>query len=188
MNDDKNQQTEEVVAFDVKKMIVALIALVGVIAIFVIIGMNASSPSPSEVATIVSTTPSEVKPTENEESDLENNEGGVDMNVDELIIEDIEVGSGEEAIVGKKVTVHYTGTLTDGTKFDSSKDRGVPFDFELGAGEVIKGWDQGVEGMKVGGIRKLTIPSDLAYGDRGAGSLIAPGATLIFEVELLKVE
>ena len=108
--------------------------------------------------------------------------------MEELKIEDITVGTGAEAVAGKKVTVHYTGTLTDGTKFDSSVDRGTPFTFNLGAGEVIAGWDQGVAGMKVGGKRKLTIPSSLGYGERGAGGVIPPNATLIFDVELLKVE
>lgn len=109
-------------------------------------------------------------------------------NMDELKIEDIVVGTGIEAVVGKKVTVNYLGTLTNGTKFDSSYDRGTPFSFNLGAGEVIKGWDQGVNGMMVGGKRKLTIPSSLGYGAQGAGDAIPPDSTLIFEVELLKVE
>lgn len=112
----------------------------------------------------------------------------VEQNAEEVKIEDLLVGTGDEAVSGKKVTVHYTGTLTDGTKFDSSLDRGTPFTFNLGAGEVIKGWDQGVAGMKVGGKRKLTIPPSLAYGETGAGDAIPPNATLIFEVELLKVE
>ena len=105
----------------------------------------------------------------------------------ELQIEDIEVGSGDEATPGQTVTVHYTGWLTDGTKFDSSVDRGNPFQFALGAGMVIKGWDQGVAGMCVGGKRKLTIPAELGYGARGAGGVIPPNATLVFEVELLAV-
>lgn len=101
--------------------------------------------------------------------------------------EDLEVGAGEEAVSGKGVSVHYTGTLTDGSKFDSSLDRGQPFDFILDAGMVIKGWDQGVAGMKVGGKRRLTIPPELAYGDRGFGDVIPPGSTLVFEIELLAV-
>ena len=107
---------------------------------------------------------------------------------DKLIIVDEKIGTGEEATAGKKVTVNYAGTLTNGTKFDSSYDRNEPFIFNLGAGEVIKGWDQGVAGMKVGGKRKLTIPASLGYGETGAGGVIPPNATLIFEVELLKVE
>lgn len=109
-------------------------------------------------------------------------------NMEELKTEDIKVGVGDEAIAGKKVTVNYSGTLTDGTKFDSSYDRGTPFSFILGRGEVIRGWDMGVAGMKVGGTRKLTIPAALAYGAQGAGNVIPPNATLVFEVELLKVE
>jgi peptidylprolyl isomerase len=101
--------------------------------------------------------------------------------------EDLSVGSGTEATTGKTVSVHYTGTLTDGSKFDSSLDRGKPFEFQLGAGRVIKGWDQGVVGMKVGGKRKLTIPSELAYGARGFPPVIPPDSTLVFEIELLGV-
>ena len=104
-----------------------------------------------------------------------------------LTIEDLTVGSGAAASAGQKVKVHYTGWLTNGTKFDSSKDRGDPFEFPLGGGRVIKGWDEGVQGMKVGGKRKLTIPPGLGYGARGAGGVIPPDATLVFEVELLGV-
>lgn len=105
-----------------------------------------------------------------------------------LKIEDQKVGTGALAIAGKRITVNYSGTLTDGTKFDSSYDRGTPFVFNLGAGEVIQGWDQGFAGMKVGGKRKLTIPPELGYGASGIGGVIPPNATLIFDVELLGVE
>lgn len=104
-----------------------------------------------------------------------------------LQIDELKLGTGAEAKSGKRVTVHYVGTLTSGKKFDSSRDRGEGFDFTLGAGEVIKGWDQGVAGMKVGGLRKLTIPPELGYGPRGFPPVIPPNSTLIFEVELLEV-
>lgn len=106
---------------------------------------------------------------------------------EDLIIKEVRIGTGKEAFSGSNVTVHYVGTLTNGKKFDSSRDRRTPFTFNLGAGEVIKGWDRGVRGMKEGGIRKLTIPPELGYGSRGAGAAIPPNSTLIFEVELLKV-
>ena len=103
-----------------------------------------------------------------------------------LKYEDVVVGTGAEAVAGKTVDVHYTGTLDDGTQFDSSRTRG-PFSFRLGGGQVIKGWDEGVAGMKVGGQRRLVIPHQLGYGTRGAGGVIPPLATLVFDVELLGV-
>ncbi len=111
-----------------------------------------------------------------------------------LQVEDTVNGEGAEALAGQRVRVHYTGWLHDagaenqrGRKFDSSKDRGTPFSFGLGGGEVIRGWDEGVQGMRVGGTRVLTIPPELGYGARGAGGVIPPNATLVFEVELLAV-
>ena len=109
----------------------------------------------------------------------------------QMIIEDIKVGTGAEAVAGAQISVHYTGWLfndgVQGVKFDSSKDRGTPFDFALGAGQVIRGWDEGFAGMKIGGVRRLTIPPEMGYGARGAGGVIPPNATLLFEVELLGV-
>ncbi|MFZ1244532.1 MAG: FKBP-type peptidyl-prolyl cis-trans isomerase [Azonexus sp.] len=102
-----------------------------------------------------------------------------------LVYEDTVVGEGAEAKAGQQVRVHYTGWLTNGSKFDSSKDRNDPFEFSLGMRQVIGGWDEGVQGMKIGGTRKLTIPPHLGYGARGAGGVIPPNATLVFEVELL---
>jgi FKBP-type peptidyl-prolyl cis-trans isomerase FkpA len=119
----------------------------------------------------------------------------LDATVTELKKIDVKQGTGTEALTGKAVVVHYTGWLHDpsapdgkGAKFDSSRDRGVPFGFMLGAGRVIKGWDEGVAGMKVGGQRTLVVPSALGYGERGAGGVIPPNATLIFDVELIEVK
>lgn len=115
-------------------------------------------------------------------------EAGNEGQVTELKIEDTKVGTGEEAVIGSKAIVHYTGYLTNGTEFDSSVKRGQPFGFTIGAGQVIQGWEKGVAGMKVGGKRKLTIPPDLAYGEAGAGGVIPPNATLVFDIELVDVE
>jgi FKBP-type peptidyl-prolyl cis-trans isomerase FkpA len=105
----------------------------------------------------------------------------------DLLMETLTPGTGAEAKTGARVTVHYVGTLTDGKKFDSSRDRGQGFRFTLGGGEVIQGWDRGVAGMRVGELRKLTIPPHMAYGARGYPPVIPPDATLVFEVELLTV-
>jgi len=102
--------------------------------------------------------------------------------------EDVIIGSGAEAKTGDAVAVNYTGTLLDGTKFDSSLDHGKPFEFTLGAGQVIKGWDEGIVGMKVGGKRKLTIPPSLAYGNQSSGPIIKPNSTLVFEVNLIAIK
>jgi len=139
----------------------------------------------TEGAAAASTTPSPTsaspKPAGAEKQGAEPAEG-------KLQITDLVVGTGKVAETGKSVTVHYRGTLADGTEFDSSHKHGEPFSFPLGAGKVIPGWDEGVKGMKVGGKRKLVVPPDMAYGSRGAGGVIPPNATLTFEVELLDVK
>lgn len=110
------------------------------------------------------------------------------QSAEELKIEDIKIGEGQEVKKGDTISIHYVGTLLNGTKFDSSVDRGTPFETVIGVGDVIKGWDEGVIGMKVGGKRKLTIPAFMAYGEQGAGSVIPPNSTLIFELELLGIK
>jgi len=138
------------------------------VAILLIVGFNAQTGTEnSEVASVVETLTGALGET--------------------MTVTDIIIGEGGEAVTGDKVSVHYTGTLDDGTKFDSSLDRGIPFEFTLGANQVIKGWDLGVTGMKIGGKRKLVIPSDLAYGDRAVGDIIPANATLTFEVELVAI-
>lgn len=117
----------------------------------------------------------------------QNQQNSNNFNIQGMKVEILQQGSGVEAKAGDHVYVHYTGTLENGTKFDSSVDRGTPFDFDLGAGKVIQGWDLGVAGMKVGEKRKLTIPPELGYGDRAVGNIIPANATLLFDVELLKI-
>lgn len=156
-----------------------IFAIVGGIAVFA--GKGSSQKQPLATASPTATIEATVEPTATASAKPI-------MQTDKLIILDETIGTGAEAVAGKKVTVNYVGTLTDGTKFDSSYDRGTPFSFTLGAGEVIPGWDQGVAGMKAGGKRKLTIPSSLGYGAQGIPGAIPGDATLIFEVELLKVE
>jgi len=104
-----------------------------------------------------------------------------------LVVRDLRLGEGALAETGSKVKVHYVGTLPDGREFDNSHDRGKPFEFSIGRGEVIRGWEEGVRGMRVGGVRRLRVPADLAYGDSGAGEKIPPRATLIFQIELLDI-
>ncbi len=157
--------------------------IVGVVAVVLIVAIcffvcKKSSTSSNELTTTSEEQPDEVN---NLDKDVQ------EVEMSDLIVEDLVQGNGTEAVDGKMVTVHYTGTLTDGTKFDSSVDRGTPFNFQLGIGQVIKGWDQGVKGMKVGGKRKLTIPPSLGYGSRAIGPIPA-NSTLIFEVELLDVK
>ncbi len=151
-------------------IVVVVVAIVAGIAYFV---ANKKSEEPSKPAETQTTHPTETTAQTAGESKVE--------------IVDTVVGKGAEAVNGKSITVHYTGTLKDGTKFDSSVDRKEPFTFSLGAGQVIKGWEQGIQGMKVGGKRKLTIPPDLAYGNNAVGAIPA-NSVLIFEVELLDVK
>jgi peptidylprolyl isomerase len=134
----------------------------------------ATIPNPQEILAAMPTTDA------NADADFVTTPSG-------LKYRDIKVGSGDSPETGKNVAVHYTGTLTDGTKFDSSRDRGAPFKFRIGTGQVIKGWDEGVGTMKVGGRRELVIPPDLAYGSRAVGGVIPANSTLVFDVELMGV-
>jgi FKBP-type peptidyl-prolyl cis-trans isomerase len=161
-----------------KNILLIIIAIVAIVGFYFL--LQNSQNNESENQEINSSENNEQQETNSEEENEVKNEN------QKLEIEVLKEGTGEEAKNNDKVTVHYTGTLENGIKFDSSLDRGKPFVFTLGIGDVIKGWDQGVLGMKVEEKRKLTIPSKLGYGTRGIG-LIPPNATLIFEVELLEV-
>ena len=158
-----------------KTLITYLIIACIIVPIFLVLILNDKKQEKDET----------VGPTYTEQE--EENKDTKNMEDQELKIEVLQEGAGEEAKNGDNVSVHYVGTLEDGTKFDSSIDRGEPFSFNLGAGQVIKGWDLGVLGMRIGEKRKLTIPSDLAYGDNGIPNAIPGKATLIFEVELLDI-
>ena len=130
----------------------------------------------------------DIPSTANQADRINQLEGNMKLTGTGLKYKDMVVGDGESPKVGDKVVVHYTGTLENGTKFDSSVDRGKPFEFSIGVGQVIKGWDEGVMSMRVGGKRQLVIPSNLGYGERGAGKVIPPNATLIFDVELIEIK
>lgn len=154
-----------------------------VIGVAMLVAVGCSTP-PAEPPT--ETAPSQPEATSQEATPAEPSEGT--ESAAKLKIKDLVVGKGAAAKTGDRVSVHYTGWLMDGTKFDSSLDRGQPFEFVLGQGQVIPGWDKGVVGMKVGGKRELIIPPELAYGDQGAGGAIPPNATLKFNVQLLAIK
>lgn len=139
--------------------------------------IDSADPNQSKKQTLIAS--ANKKPMDNSTNEITTESG--------LKYIDLEVGTGATPQQGNTVVVHYTGTLEDGTKFDSSRDRGQPFSFKIGVGQVIKGWDEGVGSMKVGGRRQLIIPANLGYGARGAGGVIPPNATLIFDVELIRI-
>lgn len=162
------------------RSVLAVLVLTAVLALsFALVGCSSKGDASSSAGEATSKTAS--PSTNSGESD-----NGMTQ-ASELLIEDITVGTGAEATAGRLATVHYTGWLTNGVQFDSSLSRNKPYQFIVGAGDVIAGWDQGVAGMKVGGKRKLTIPAELAYGNRAVGAIPA-GSTLVFEVELLEVQ
>lgn len=160
-----------------KRLTLSMILMAALVGALALTGCNTAAQTPA--ATAPAETPAAEAPV--------TETGTPTADVTELKVEDITVGTGAEAKPGDTVTVHYTGWLADGTKFESSKDSGRPFEFQVGSGLVIKGWDVGVAGMKVGGVRRLTIPADMGYGAQGSGP-IPPNATIVFEIELLAVK
>jgi FKBP-type peptidyl-prolyl cis-trans isomerase len=165
-------------------IVIAIIAAVGLL----VISQTSSSSTP-----VATTPPTEISPSAGGNSVLCASQppaltGVKDADVKELKLEDKMIGSGAEAVSGKAVVMNYIGRLTDGTQFDTSCGKPAPFDFVLGQGRVIQGWDQGIVGMKVGGIRRLIIPASLGYGAAGAGGVIPPNAALVFDVELIEVK
>jgi FKBP-type peptidyl-prolyl cis-trans isomerase len=174
-----------------KSMWGSLLGIVVAIFFFANAGFAEEEPAKQETAEKTEAPVKQEKPKKEKTAKpakADKKEAKVEKDVTELKITDVKKGKGAEAVSGKTVVVHYVGTLTNGKQFDSSVDRGEPFSFLLGAGQVIQGWDKGVAGMKVGGKRKLVIPPSLGYGDQGAGGVIPPKATLIFNVELLEVK
>ena len=165
-----------------KRLILSMILAAALLGALAMTGCNKAAETPA--ATNPAETPAAEVPAVEPPASAT---GSVTADVTELKIEDVKVGTGAEAKTGDTVSVHYKGWLTDGTKFESSKDSGRPFAFQVGQGMVIKGWDDGVAGMKVGGVRKLTIPADMGYGAQGSGP-IPPNATIVFEIELLAVK
>ncbi len=165
-----------------RSIILSLGVMVFCLVLLVVVQVTGSSPAQADTAVQTNNQQAQLEApvTENNASDIVTTPSG-------LKYRDIQVGEGPTPQVGQTVFVHYTGTLESGTKFDSSRDRGQPFSFKLGVGQVIKGWDEGLSTMKVGGRRELIIPPDLGYGARGAGGVIPPNATLIFDVELLRI-
>lgn len=144
------------------------------------------APVPAAVPSAMPTAEPELTPRQSTEGPSPR--GAIRRDPDGLVVEDLVVGRGALLTRDHEATVHYDGTLTDGRRFDSSRERGRPFEFLLGAGHVIAGWERGLEGMRIGGVRRLEIPPDLAYGPRGRPPMIPPGATLVFEIELLAIQ